>query len=143
MLVHSDAGFWELAPPGSNGDVALRTEGVLLRVLSGFRRSHASKPLSAVARSMGFQRNIAAMRSITSGESRIERLTTEEFPSLSLNLLGRLQDLPTIYGTSGFANHLAKFRKWGNIISGAQVEYAMGCKWVVIGISGLGSRLNA
>ena len=116
MPVHSDAGFWELAPPGSNGDVALRTEGegVLLRVLSGFRRSHASKPLSAVAGSMGFQRNIEAMRSITSGESRIERLTTEEFPSLSLNLLERLQDLPTIYGTSGFANHLAKFRKWGN-----------------------------
>ena len=62
MLVHSDAGFWELAPPGSNGDVALRTEGVLLRVLSGFRRSHASKPLSAVARPMGFQHSIAAMR---------------------------------------------------------------------------------
>ena len=80
---------------------------------------------------MGFQRNIEAMRSITSGESRIERLTTEEFPSFSLNLLGRLQDLPTIYGTSGFANHLAKFRKWGNIISGVQVEYAMGCKCVV------------
>ena len=128
MVVRSGASFSALAPPESSGNVALTEHGVLLRVLSGFRRSHASKPLSAVARSMGFQRNIEAMRSITSGESRIERLTTEEFPSLSLNLLECLLDLLTIYGTSGSANNLAKFRKWG--ISGVQVEY----EWVANGL---------